>query len=173
MIFRSKSLMLAIAAVCIVTATASIGCKKPAPPAPQIAVDPFPSTGVVSGWEKSSDTRIFAPKDLWQYIDGGADAYVAAGVVTTSTSDYTKDQLESTVDIFTMGDEAGARKMLETGLTPDVKNIQLGDAGIAYAQSIVFRKGAKLVRIVGYEDKPGTETQASLLALAHSIEAKL
>ena len=31
---------------------------------------------------------MFAAKDLWQYIDGDAEQYIQAGVVSTSTSDY-------------------------------------------------------------------------------------
>ena len=164
MIFRSKSWMLAAVAVAVVTVAAT-GCKK-------AQVDAFPASGAVAGWDKTSDTRVFAPKDLYQYIDGGADQYISAGVVSTSTSDYKyQGQLEATVDVYTMGDAAGARKILETDLTKDAKTVQLGDAGVAYAQSVIFRKGPYLVRIVAYETTPGTPQ--ALLALAHGVEAKL
>ena len=87
---------------------AGAGCKKK-------AVDPFPAPGAVAGWEKTSDTRVFAAKDLWQYIDGDAEQYIQAGVVSTSTSDYKyQNQLEAAVDVYTMGDSAGARKILGT-----------------------------------------------------------
>ena len=164
MIFRSKSWMLAAVAVAVVTVAAT-GCKK-------AQVDAFPASGAVAGWDKTSDTRVFAPKDLYQYIDGGADQYISAGVVSTSTSDYKyQGQLEATVDVYAMGDAAGARKILETDLTKDAKTVQLGDAGVAYAQSVIFRKGPYLVRIVAYESTPGTPQ--ALLALAHGVEAKL
>jgi hypothetical protein len=141
-----------------------MGCKK------KIS-DPFPASDKVAGWQKASETRVFAAKDLWQYIDGDAEQYISAGVVTTSTSDYKyQGQLEATVDVYTMNDAAGARKILETG-TSDAKPIQLGDAGVAYAQSIIFRKGPRLVRIVAYESTP--DTAQALLALAHGVEAKL
>jgi hypothetical protein len=156
--------MLAAVAVAVVTVAAT-GCKK-------AQVDAFPASGAVAGWDKTSDTRVFAPKDLYQYIDGGADQYISAGVVSTSTSDYKyQGQLEATVDVYTMGDAAGARKILETDLTKDAKTVQLGDAGVAYAQSVIFRKGPYLVRIVAYESTPGTPQ--ALLALAHGVEAKL
>ena len=91
--------VLAIAAV-----LAGTGCKKK-------AVDPFPASGAVAGWEKTSDTRVFAAKDLWQYIDGDAEQYIQAGVVSTSTSDYKyQNQLEATVDVYTMGDSGGRAK---------------------------------------------------------------
>ena len=147
------------------------GCRRRSQDARRSHVDPFPASGAVAGWEKTSDTRVFAAKDLWQYIDGDAEQYIPAGVVSTSTSDYKyQGQLEATVDVHTMGDAAGARKILETG-TSDAKTVQLGEQGIAYAQSVIFRKGPYLVRIVAYESTPGTPQ--ALLALAHGVEAKL
>ena len=139
--FRSKMMSLATATLVVAAAVTFTGCKKH-------QSDPFPTSGAVAGWDKTSDTRTFAAKDLWQYIDGDAEQYVSAGVVSTSTSDYKfQNQLEATVDVYTMGDAAGARKILETG-TSDAKPVQLGDAGVAYAQSVIFRKGPYLVRIV-------------------------
>jgi hypothetical protein len=70
-----------------------------------------------------------------------------------------------------MGDAKGARKIMDTGQNSDANTVKLGDAGLAYAQSIVFRKGPYLVRIVAYESTPGAAQ--ALLALAHGVEAKL
>jgi hypothetical protein len=113
----------------------------------------------------------FCAKDLWQYIDGDAEQYISAGVVSTSTSDYKyQGQLEATLDVHTMGDAAGARKILETGQPMTPRAVQLGDAGVAYAQSVIFRKGPYLVRIVAYESTPGAAGSA---CLAHGVEAKL
>ena len=161
---RSKRWMLAFA-VALVVVTVVSGCKKN-------KVDPFPASGAVAGWEKTSDTRVFAAKDLWQYIDGDSEQYISAGVVTTSTSDYKyQGQLEAVVDVHTMGGPDGARKILETGLTRDAKTVQLGDECVQYAQSVIFRKGPYLVRIVAYESTP--DAPQALMALAHGVEAKL
>jgi hypothetical protein len=70
-----------------------------------------------------------------------------------------------------MGDAAGAGKILEAGRSKDAKTAQLGDAGIAFAQSVIFRKGPYLVRIVAYESTP--DTPQALTALAHGVEGKL
>jgi hypothetical protein len=152
-----------VLAIAIVIAGA--GCKKK-------AVDPFPASGAIAGWEKTSDTRVFAAKDLWKYIDGDAEQYIQAGVVSTSTSDYKyQNQLEAVVDVYTMKDSGGARKIFESGQTKDAKSIQMGDAGLAYEQSVTFRKGPYLVRIIAYESTP--TAQQALIALAHGVEAKL
>jgi hypothetical protein len=164
MLHSRKWMLLAVVLV-IVAVASGIGCKKG-------KGDPFPASGTVADWQKSSDTRVFAAKDLWQYIDGEAEQYIAAGVVSTSTSDYKyKGQSEAVVDVYTMRDAGGARKILEAGQGSDAKPIQVGDAGVEYAQSVTFRKGPYLVRIVAYDSTP--DTQQSLHALAHGVEAKL
>jgi hypothetical protein len=157
--------MLAAAALALVATVAVTGCKKK-------HADPFPASNAVAGWEKTSETRVFAAKDLWQYIDGDAEQYLSAGVVSTSTSDYKyQGQLEAVVDVFTMKDAAGATKVMGSAQTQDAKSIQLGDAAVAMTQSVTFRKGPYFVRIVAYEALPSG--QQSLLALAHAVEAKL
>lgn len=164
MISRSSRWMLAAALIATVAVAANMGCKSHS--------NPFPDSGSVAGWEKTSDTRVFAARDLWQYIDGDAEQYLSAGVVSTSTSDYKyHGQLEAVVDVYSMSAPEGARKILETGLTKDVKTIQLGDEGVQYTQSVTFRKGSNLVRIVAYESTP--DTPQALLALAHGVEARL
>ena len=149
----------------LIAAVSVTGCKKK-------TIDAFPASGSVSGWEKTADTRTFAAKDLWQYIDGDAEQYVSAGVVSTSTSDYKyQGKLEAVVDVFTMGNQAGAQKILDKSQSSNAKQVQLGDAGLAFEQSVNFRKGPYLVRIVAYESSP--DAQQALLALAHGVEAKL
>jgi hypothetical protein len=163
--FHLKRWIFTTAATAIVATVAVTGCKKS-------GINPFPSSGAVKGWDKTGETRTFAAKDLYQYIDGDAEQYVAAGVISTSTSDYKYGgQLEAVVDVHFMNDAVGARKIMETGKSGDAKTFQLGDAGMAYGQSVMFRKGPYLVRIVAYESTP--DTQEALLALARGIEAKL
>lgn len=155
----------AFAAILLVVGLVSVGCKKK-------NLDPFPPTGAVAGWEKSGDTRTFAAADLWQYIDGGAEQYVSAGVVTTSTSDYKfQGNLEAVVDVYTMKASSGAKQIFDADPPADSKPAQLGDAARVYGQSVVFRKGKYLVRIMAYESGPGTPE--ALLALAHGVEGQL
>jgi len=151
--------------VAMVVLTLGSGCKK-------AAQDPFPASGAVAGWQKTDATRVFEAKDLWQYIDGDAEHFIQAGVVSTSTADYTYNgNLEAVVDIHTMGGSDGAQKILQTGLTRDAKTVQLGDQGVQYTQSVSFRKGRYVVRIVAYEATP--DAPEALMALARGIEQKL
>ena len=165
MFVGGKFLKLAVTAIAVIALVAGSGCKKS-------KVDPFPASGAIAGWQKTDTTRVFAAKDLWQYIDGDAEHFIQAGVVSASTTGYTYNgQLEAVVDVYTMGGADGARKILETGLTHDAQKIQLGDEGVQYAQSVSFRKGRYVVRVVAYEATP--DAPQAIQALARGVEAKL
>lgn len=152
----------AMAALLTVTVLAGVGCRK----------NLFPASGAVAGWEKGDKTQTFDAANLWNYIDGGADQYVKAGVVTVSTSDYKfQGSLEAVVDIYTMKAAAGAKTIFDADPPIDSKSVQLGDAAHLFERSVVFRKGKYLVRITAFEGTPGGTD--ALLALAHGIESKL
>ncbi|MBZ5614387.1 MAG: hypothetical protein LAO23_10290 [Acidobacteriia bacterium] len=132
----------------------------------------FPASNQVAGWAKSGDTRTFGAVDLWKYIDGEAERYLKAGVQRVSTADYKfQNKVDATVDIYTMGNAEGAAKILESEPAVDGNPIQLGDAARLHGQSLVFRKGAFLVRIVAFDDSAGTEQ--ALLQLGQGIELRL
>ena len=95
-----------------------------------------------------------------------------AGAQRVSTTDYRfQNKVDAVVDIYTMGNAEGARKIFESEPVGDAKPIQLGDDSRLYSQSLVFRKGAFLVRIVAYEES--AETQQALLQLGRGIELRL
>jgi hypothetical protein len=157
---RLFTLVLAMVAIALFSA----GCKKNS--------NPFPASNAVNGWTKTGETRTFKAADLWQYIDGDAERYVSAGVVTTSTADYKYNgNTEATVDVYTMSDEAGARKIFDSDPAQDAKSASMGDASRIFGQSLIFRKGPYLVRIVAFS--PASGLDQNLMTLGHAIEGKL
>ena len=138
------------------------------------SASPFPASNEAAGWaqRKTGEIRTFAAADLWKYIDGEAERYLKAGVETVSTADYRfHDKFDAVVDIYTMGNAAGAEKIFESEPAANADTPHLGDSARFYSQSLVFRKGPYLVRITAYEDS--TETKPALLGLARSIEQRL
>jgi hypothetical protein len=89
-----------------------------------------------------------------------------------STADYKfQNKVDAAVDIYTIGNAEGAEKIFKSEPAVDVKPIQLGDDARLSNQSLVFRKGAYLVRIVAYEES--AETEQALLQLGRGIELRL
>lgn len=131
----------------------------------------FPSADV-SGWSRAGDVRTFEAADLWKYIDGEAERYLKVGVQRAATADYKfQDKVDAVVDIYTMRNAEGAAKILESEPMGDAKQIQLGDGARLYSQSLVFRKGPYLVRIVPYQES--AEIPDAITRLGRSIEVRL
>ena len=132
----------------------------------------FPGSNEIAGWVKTGDMRTFEAADLWKYIDGEVERYLKAGVQRVSTADYKfQNKIDAVVDIYTMENAGGAEKIFTSEPAVDVKPVQLGDEARLSSQSLVFRKGACLVRIVAYEESP--ETQQALVQLGRGIELRL
>jgi hypothetical protein len=126
----------------------------------------------VPGWVKSSDTRTFDASHLYEYIDGDADKYVQAGVVKTLTSDYRfNGKTDATVDVYVMGNTAGAQKIYDSESAEGSQPLTLGDASRYAKGSLTFRQGSYFVRAVAFEDSP--EIAKGLADLAHAITNRL
>ena len=160
-----RSSKAAVVLIAMISLGCCSGCKKQ-------PANPFPASGEIAGWQKTGDTRVFKASDLWQYIDGDSEQYVKAGVINTATADYKyQSRLEAVVDVHTMGNADGARKILDSAQSGGARAVQLGEAGVAYSQSVTFRKGVYLVRIVAYQSY--SDGPQALMDLAHGVEGKL
>jgi len=156
------------ATLLIAVALASTGCKR----GPGTEAAFFPASNEVEGWVTTTATRTFAAANLWKYIDGGAEKYLKAGVQSASTADYKfQNKLEAVADIYTMANAEGAREVFESEPAGDAKTPPLGDSVRLHSQSLVFRQGPYLVRIIAYEEYP--EAQQALLELGRGIEKRL
>jgi formate hydrogenlyase subunit 6/NADH:ubiquinone oxidoreductase subunit I len=132
----------------------------------------FPESGEAPGWTKAGETRSFEAADLWKYVDGDAERYLRAGVRRTMTARYGYgDTVEAVADIHLMEAPQGAASIFESEPSAGSRPVALGDAGRSYGQSLTFRRGAFLVRLVAYQDTPLTER--ALVSLAQAIEARL
>ena len=162
--FLSGALVVALVAALL----AGDGCKR----GPRANAVSFPASNEVAGWAKSGDVRVFEAADLWKYIDGEAERYLKFGVQRAFTADYKfQNTVEATVDIYVMGDVEGATKVFGSEPASDAKQVELGDGARLYSQSLVFREGPYLVRIVAFQES--AEVPQALLALARDIEQRL
>ncbi len=147
---------------------AGIGCKKSS----GLPNHGFPEGSELSGWVRTGEIRTFAAAQLSDYIDGDAEKYLQAGVQSTSTADYkAKDQTQVVADIYTMSNAAGANTIFESEPAGTAKSAGVGDASQLFKQSLTFRKGQYLVRIVAYQESPQLEQR--MVELGKAIEKQL
>jgi hypothetical protein len=161
----SGRVMLIILAVALL---ADAGCnRQPLKPAAL-----FPASNEAAGWARIGDIRTFEAADLWKYIDGEAERYLKAGVQRVFTADYRyQNKIDAVVDIYTMGKVEGAKKIFESEPTGDARSVDLGDGARLHDQSLIFRKGPFLVRIIAYQES--AETPQELLELGRVIQRRM
>lgn len=132
----------------------------------------FPNSAEAPGWTVAPEVRTFPADKLSEYIDGDAEKYLKAGVRSASTADYKfKDKTQVTVDVYTMSTTAGAKSIFESEPAMDAQTPAIGDAARLFSQSLTFRKGPYLVRMVAFQDSP--EVSPALLNLGQVMEKKL
>jgi len=154
--------------VCVLLLAAGAACNRKT----STKSGPFPASNEVSGWAKSGETRTFDAANLWRYIDGDAEKYLKAGAQSASTADYKyQDKVEAVVDVFTMTNGDGATNILEAEPARNAKPASLGDSARLYGQSLIFRKGRFLVRVVAYDQSP--EVQQRILELGNGVANRL
>ncbi len=136
------------------------------------AAPTLPASGAAEGWEKTGAARTFDAANLWQYLDGGADKYVDAGLVATVTAPYhCRAGFDAVVDLHMFAGSAGAVRVFDSEPAVGSAPVPLGDAGRLSSASLTFRKGRYLVRLVAYSQ--GSEVPAAITALARAIEREL
>ena len=164
---RSTPRTVFVSAMCVVALLGASACHRR-----QSVAEAFPASNDVAGWTKTFDVRTFEAADLWKYIDGEAEKYLKAGVQRASTADYKfQNKLEAVVDIYTMSSANGAAQIFDSEPAADAKSVQLADGARLFSQSLVFRKGRYLVRIVSYEESD--DAPQALVALGRGIEQRL
>ena len=133
---------------------------------------PLPETGEAAGWTKTGDTRTFAAADLWQYMDGGADRYVQAGVERTYAAPYRhRDGIEANAEVHFFRAATAAKALLDAEPAAGSRPVDLGDAGRLFAASLVFRRGHCLVRLVSHQE--GASVGPALIELARAIDTRV
>jgi hypothetical protein len=132
----------------------------------------FPDSNAVPNWTRSPDVRTYPPAQLSEYIDGDAEKYLRASVQSTSTADYKfQNKFEATADIYSFTESTGAKAIFDSEPTANAATPQVGDAARLYEQSLIFRDGRYLVRIVAYQ--AASQMQQALLDLGKAIQQKL
>ena len=146
-----------------------VGCRPEANPT---SADFFPTTDSVPRWMKESATSTYDPENLWKYAGGDADKYLQAGIVKMVTSGYRFNLVtDAAVDVYVMGNAAGARKVYDSESASGSQPLNIGDAGRCRQDRSTFRQGRYFVRIVAYDNSP--EIAPALTALAFAVSSKL
>jgi len=134
----------------------------------------LPEENDLPGWKfAKDDARFFGPGNLWEYINGAADAFLMYGFQQVVTADYTHGPtgLDAIADIYEMLDPVNAFGIYASERSPGYTFEKIGAEGYVSATSINFWAGKYYVKLTAFEDN---ETlMQELRKLADTIAANI
>jgi hypothetical protein len=125
------------------------------------------------GWTASGEVAVYAPEKLWDYIDGGAQAYVEYGVVETATASFQPPGARLpriTVDLHRMREPKGAFGIYASERSGKGAELGIGRGSSMEKGMLLFWSGDSYVRIVS--DASSDTTIALARALAGILPAR-
>jgi hypothetical protein len=146
---------------------------KTAAPADAADVSPqlpalLPAKNEVPGWAMSEKPRSFNAGNLWEFIDGAADGYLAYGFQEVASADYKMEGTgyEAVVDIYQMKDPLNAFGKYAEERNPEYQFLKVGNEGYSGGTSLNFWTGSYYVKITTYDEKDAIKQEMTKLANA-------
>jgi hypothetical protein len=123
----------------------------------------------LSGYKKNIDFQVFVPDNLWDFINGAAETYLAYGFVDLNVAEYKKGKNIIKLEIYRHTDHTMAFGIYSTERSPSFKFLKLGSQGYSTGGTINFFKGNYYVKIRTYAKSDKTLKAAESLALSVSV----
>jgi len=101
----------------------------------------FPDPSSIDQGLRVKDYKEYHPGSLWDYINGGADAYLDLGFVKVGTREYVIEldqEAHLTVDVYDMGSREGAYGIYCGEANPQAAALEVGVAGYLSGSSATF-----------------------------------
>ena len=128
----------------------------------------FPS---IDGFQIAYNYPVYYPDNLWDLIDGAADAFVAYGFVNLHIAEYVQGDLHIKAEVYRHKNSVLAYGMYAAERSSDYRFIPLGVQGYAENSLVFFVKGPYYVKVTGYEDDEQAGTM--VMNIARAIEKSL
>jgi hypothetical protein len=137
----------------------------------------LPGINEISGWQRSGAPYAYTPEQLYTYIDGAADQFIAYGFVRLHGAEYvcTAEQQESiTVDVYDMGSALSAFGMFTSKKDPASAGLGIGAESFGNEQLAAFYQGRFYVEIQARISRPGNRSvpQTAARMVAAKIPGK-
>ena len=119
----------------------------------------------LNGFKKITKYPVYVPENLWDFINGAADAYLALGFVDLHVAEYKKGKEAIKLEIYRHSDHTMAFGIYASERSPSYRFLNLGSQGYDAGGVINFFKGSFYVKIKTYSKKEKTLLAAESLAL--------
>ncbi|MCE5346577.1 MAG: hypothetical protein LLG13_09870 [Bacteroidales bacterium] len=119
----------------------------------------------LEGYKMNTDYPVFVPDNLWDYINGAADAYLTYGFIDLHIAEYKKGKNVIKLEIYKQGDNINAFGIYSAERSPSFRFMNLGAQGYIADGVANFFKGHYYVKIRTFSKNEKTLQSVEKLAL--------
>jgi hypothetical protein len=131
-------------------------------------VGAFPT---VEGWAPAGEASVYGPNNLWEYINGAADNYLAYGFRLLEARNLAAGDVVVTVNVYDMGSPLNAYGVFRSEAPADGTAVAVGAGGVVSPPyQALLAKGRHYVKIDAYK---GELDSATASALVRAVAAAL
>jgi len=132
-------------------------------------IPPFPE---ISGWKQSGAVQIFSLRNLYEYMDGGAELYLKYDFQELKVAEYQNDKKASvTVEIYRHRTPTHAFGIYSQERLTNAKYLNIGAQGYRGEEFLNFVMGNYYVKVNSFNTEP--ENQEVLPIFANRVAEKL
>jgi len=128
----------------------------------------------LEGYKKITKYPVYLPDNLWDFINGAADTYLALGFVDLHVAEYKKGKDVIKLEVYRQSDNTMAFGIYSSERSPSFRFLNLGAQGYIADGSINYFKGDFYVKIRTFSIKEKVLHSAESLAVkvAGSLEGE-
>ena len=125
----------------------------------------------IRDWKLSISEEVYTPGNLWDIINGAADAYLSYDFIDLHLAEYSKGDVVVHVELYRHGSTDNTFGIYSSERSPDYHFIDIGAEGYSAEGILNFLSGRYYVKT--YSTSPGTGVQESLRHIAGEVERSL
>ncbi len=145
---------------------------RPPAPAPAAPATPAVLGEAMGGWGRAGALQRFGPGNLWEYINGGAEQYLAFGFQDLQSARFTRDGgLTAVVDVYRLAGPLQAFGIYAHESNPTRTPLAIGVEGRAGRDAVEFWAASSYVKLTVAPPVPAA--LAALTDLARAVAAAL
>ena len=130
-----------------------------------------PGDGTPDGWSRSGEPSLYEGGALFEYVNGGADAYHDRGFERLLAQLYSKGDSDVQLEIYDMGSPAGAGAIFAENASGMETATDFGEGSTRDAYQISFHRGRYYVSVMAFSS--GSETEDAMAAIARSVDSAI
>ena len=119
---------------------------------------------VLKGYRTVSDYPVYTPDDLWDYINGAADAYLALGFIDLHINEFVKGKNNIKAEAYRFSTDAEAFGIYSLERSPGYDFITTGVQGYMEEGVLNFYKGVYYIKLMTHSKSRKVNDSMKLLA---------